>query len=58
MTQEIAQKMKVADHNEAVQGNSTQLITRVSGLMVLSDPEQTDSYQNSPIWMTQFTSKS
>lgn len=31
--------MKVADHNEAVQGDSTQPITKESGLMVLGDPE-------------------
>lgn len=58
MTQEIMQKMKMAHHNEAVQGNSAQPITRVSGLIVLGDPEQTDCYQNPPIRMTQFTSKS
>lgn len=50
MTQ--ANKVKVADHSEVIEGDSTQQ-SQVPGLMVLGYPEQTDKYQNLLMQMTQ-----
>lgn len=47
-----ANKVKVADHSEVIEGDSTQQ-SQVPGLMVLGYPEQTDKYQNLPMQMTQ-----
>lgn len=46
--------MKVADQNEAVQ----EILLNQSPKSLSATGKQTDSYQNLPIGMTQFTSKS
>lgn len=50
--------MKVADHNEAVQESLLNQSPKSLGSWFSATRKQTDSYQNLPIRMTQFTSKS